>query len=102
MILHCVFVNFRSDGDPAEQQAVLTGLGELQPLIDGFEAYQHGPNRDFEDKTPDHRDGFICTFRDAEALQSYADNEAHKALGARLVAQCVGGADGILVYDLEV
>ncbi|WP_147125334.1 Dabb family protein [Shimia ponticola] len=102
MILHCVFVNFRPDGDPDEQQAVLRGLGDLQPNIDGFEAYHFGPNLDFERKTKDHRDGFICTFRDRAALQAYSDNTAHKALGARLVAQCVGGADGILVYDLEV
>lgn len=102
MILHCVFVNFRPDGDVAEQQAVLKGLGALQPLIDGFEDYRCGPNRDFEAKTPDHRDGFICTFRDAQALQRYADDPRHQALGARLVAQCVGGVDGILVYDLEV
>lgn len=96
MIRHIVLLNLRGDHDAAELTAVMTGLGQLE--MHGFE---HGPNRDFEGKTPNYPYGFICTFVDAPALALYADDPKHQALGARLVALCVGGADGILVMDLD-
>jgi hypothetical protein len=46
--------------------------------------------------------GFVIDFDDWTALQTYANNEDHKALGAQLVANAVGGIDGILVLDLPV
>jgi hypothetical protein len=77
----------------------MNGLAGLD--LPGFASFTHGPNRDFEAKSPDHPYGFICTFADADALGTYAVHPDHQALGGRLVALC-GGADGIMVIDLEV
>jgi hypothetical protein len=101
MIRHCVMLRLRRDHDPAELRAVMRGLGTLVGRIDGFEGFSHGPNLDAEGKSPDYPHGFICDLADRDALDRYAADAGHRALGARLVALCAGGAAGIVVYDLE-
>ena len=97
MIRHIVMLNLRMDHSPAELAAVMRGLGGL-PMM----AFHHGPNRDVEGKTPDYPYGFSCDFSDLTALETYAADPVHQALGARLCALCQGGADGIMVMDLDV
>lgn len=101
MIRHCVMLHLRPDHDPAELAAVMQGLGDVANRLPGCGGFVHGPNRDFEGKTPHHPYGFTLDFNSAADLHRYAGDEAHQKLGARLVALCAGGADGIRVYDLE-
>jgi len=101
MIQHIVMLSLKGDMQPAVLQDVMTGLSALRAHVAGFEAFQHGPNHDFEQKSQAYSYGFICTFADKGALQTYADHPDHKLLGARLVALCKGGADGIWVADIE-
>lgn len=99
MIQHIVMLSLLDNHDPVELSDVMDGLAALD--LPGFMSFDHGPNRDFEGKTPDHSYGFIGTFSDADALQTYAANPDHQALGGRLVALC-GGGDAIMVIDLDV
>ena len=101
MIRHIVLLRLPDVYDADERDAIMRELNSLQKSIDGFEAFEHGPNLDFENKLPDHPYGFVCSFRDTAAVQAYAADETHKALGERLVTLC-GGAAGIIVIDLEV
>ncbi|WP_133488224.1 Dabb family protein [Aliiroseovarius marinus] len=101
MIIHCVFCQFRSDADPAETAEVLRDLAELCTDLPGVLSFEHGPNRDFEQKSQAFNAGFVIRFADQSALQHYADHPKHQALGQRLCQLCVGGADGIIVFDLE-
>ena len=101
MLAHCVFLNFSDAYDAEERLAVLRGLGELVDQIDGMVGFHYGPNLDFENKTPNHKDGFIVMFRDREAHLKYEQHPRHVELGGQLVDMCVGGADGILVYDIS-
>lgn len=100
MILHCVFCEVRPDADRAECHAVLSDLAQFSHTLDGVLGFDHGPNADYEGKSPQVTDGFVIRFRDREALAHYADHPTHKALGARLCDLCEGGADGIMVVDL--
>ncbi len=102
MIEHCVFLKLHADADLVELQETLDGLANLQEDMSGFLSFRAGANHDFEGKSPDYPWGFIATFADSAALQAYAQDPRHKALGSRLVAQCIGGADGILVMDLGI
>ena len=102
MILHFVGLNLRADHDAAELSGVMAGLAALVSVIDGFEGFEHGPNLDFEGKSADYPYGFLCRFTNAQALSAYADDPRHKALGGQLVEMCNGGADGIVVFDLDV
>ncbi|SFS20425.1 Dabb family protein [Yoonia litorea] len=101
MIQHIVMLDLPADHDSAELANVMAGLGALMHEIDGFLAFAHGPNRDFEGKSPDCAYAFVCTFADAAAVSAYHRDPTHQALGARLVALCQGGADGITVVDME-
>ena len=102
MIQHIVMLSLKDDLRPAVLQDVMGGLAALRDQITGFTAFHHGPNKDFEAKSQDYPYGFVCTFADTGALQTYADHPDHKLLGARLVALCNGGGDGIWVADIEV
>ncbi len=102
MILHAVFLRLRPGCDEEELAGVMSGLAGLVGRIAGFTEFRHGPNIDLEGKSPDHPYGFVGTFADRAALGAYAADPRHAELGARLTALCAGGADGIVVYDLEV
>jgi hypothetical protein len=101
MILHCVFLSFRGDVAAGEIAACMDHLSRLQREVDGMLSFAAGPNRDYEGKSPDHPYGFVITFRDRKALMAYDAHPQHKAAGRWLVAHCEGGAEGIVVYDLE-
>ena len=102
MIRHCVFLRLEAGSDREELAEVIEGLRSLVAGLNGCANFAAGPNRDFENKSPDHPYGFTFDARDTDTLAAYAAHPTHKALGARLVALCAGGADGIMVYDLEV
>lgn len=100
VIKHIVLLRLLPDYHAAELADVMAGLARLK--IAGFQGFAHGPNLDVEKKSTDYPYGFICNFADLDALHHYAADPAHKALGQRLVALCSGGADGIMVADLDL
>jgi hypothetical protein len=101
MILHCVFCAFREDTTEPAQEAVLSDLAAFSRSLEGVVRFDHGPNQDFEGKSAAYKAGFVIAFEDRGALQRYADHPTHKRLGAELCALCNGGADGIMVFDIE-
>lgn len=101
-ILHCVFCDFRGDANDADRHAVLDGLQALALSLPGVLGFDHGPNRDYEGKSAAYDAGFVIRFADKDALNHYAEHGEHKALGGQLCALCNGGAEGVVVYDLEV
>ncbi|UWR91217.1 Dabb family protein [Phaeobacter inhibens] len=102
MILHCVFCQFDEAASRAEREDVLKALAEFSRGLDGVLAFDWGPNRDFERKSQAYSDGFVIRFSDRAALERYAEHPTHQQLGAQLCALCVGGGDGIAVFDLEI
>ncbi len=102
MILHCVFCNFRAEIPKEDRFKVMKGLEDLCDAFEGVIAFDYGTNLDFEKKSQDHGEGFIIRFVDQAAVEIYADDPRHQRLGGQLCDLCVGGADGIIVYDLEV
>ena len=88
--------------DSAELAAIMHGLAALKDDLEGFKGFAHGPSRDFEAMSPDCSYAFTCDFADDGTSTAYLENTKHKALGARLVALCRGGAKGITVVDMDV
>ncbi|SDX58513.1 Stress responsive A/B Barrel Domain [Ruegeria halocynthiae] len=101
MIRHCVMLRLRPDHDVSELTAVMQGLGDVAKQLPGCSGFVHGPNRDFEANSPGYPFGFTLDFAAEADLHRYADDDTHRQLGARLVALCTGGGDGIMVFDLE-
>jgi quinol monooxygenase YgiN len=102
MLKHCVFVNFKPEHTQAERDEILAGFAQVGKDVPGMLDYCYGPNRDFENKSADYRDGFIVTFEDRAALSAYDSHPMHQDLGSKMVSMCVGGHDGIIVFDLEI
>lgn len=102
MILHCVFCHFRGDATAAQRAEILHELSVFAKGLPGVLAFEFGPNRDFERKSPAYGEGFVVRFQDRAALEHYAVHPSHQALGQRLCGLCEGGGDGIIVFDLDV
>lgn len=100
MINHCVFLTFRDDTDQTERDDIFVSLARLVEDIPGMLSLSFGPNADFEDKSEQYSDGFVAAFVSREALAVYAEHPKHLELGKRLVANCVNGGDGIIVFDI--
>lgn len=102
MIRHCVFLKFKAEISGTEKQALyseLKALGAILPGIVKFDAKANSSPEIGMDKG--FSDGFIIDFDTPESRDIYLDAPEHKAVGAKLVAASQGGADGILVYDME-
>lgn len=100
MIHHCVFLSFKPTCEAPERQRLLSGFLPIVDEIPGMLSFSAGPNADFEAKTEQYSDGFVAVFADREAMVAYETNSRHIELGRQLVENCVGGYDGILVFDI--
>ena len=95
------FINFYPQ-DAVNPYVVIAGAGGAAHLP-GMVAIHHGANNSPEvgmDKG--FSDGFIVDFIDAGSRDAYLADPKHAQIGARIVESAVGGADGILVYDIEI
>ena len=102
MLKHCVFLNFKPDSNKADQKEVFEILAGLQGSIPGLMSLEYGENLDFEKKSQDYSAGFIATFVDRQAHLEYEAHTEHVKAGGRLIDMCVGGHEGIVVFDLEI
>ncbi|UVK47301.1 Dabb family protein [Mesorhizobium sp. AR07] len=102
MIRHCVFVKFRNEVGAGERKAIHADLEALRQVIDGMDAVKFSANVSPEPFARGFSHGFTIDFRDAAARDAYLVHEAHQGAGARLVAALEGGADGLMVFDLDL
>lgn len=102
MLHHVVMLEPDGEGAMDRIAEAVAILETLPGKIPGFREFHHGPNRDFEGKSQRYPYGLICVFADKAALDAYAADAEHRRAGGLLVAACKGGAEGILVVDLEV
>ena len=102
MLKHCVFLNLKPDSNKADQKEVFEILAGLKGEIPELVSLEYGENLDFEKKSQAYSDGFIATFIDRQAHLEYEAHPEHVKASGRLVDMCVGGHEGIVVFDLEV
>lgn len=102
MIRHCVFCSFQTDVSEQERLEAVQSFRTLVGQITGLISIEAGPNKDIEQKSGEYSHGFIASFENEAALQDYASHPEHQRLGKELVDLCKGGADGVMVFDLDV
>lgn len=100
MIRHIVLVRFNPDLPEEEIADIWRELHEIEGKVPGLSAIRAGRSESPEKIERGYLHGFTVDFADWDALAAYQDHPDHKKLGARLVANAVGGLDGILVFDL--
>ena len=100
MIRHLVALKFRAGTDEAVKAALYADLEGLQARIDGILDFQTRTNVSVEDPlVRGFRDLFWFDFRDTGVRDAYLADPVHRAIGARIVAELEGGADGVFVFD---
>lgn len=96
---HCVFMEFKPEIGRSQQTILFNKFAALQANIEGFLNIEFGNNIDLENKSNCNA-GFIIDFENQTSLNRYTQHHEHKRLGAELVSICVGGVEGIIVFDL--
>lgn len=102
MIRHIVLTRFKPETAENTITDIYAGLSALAEKLPGAQNFTGGRSESPEQIERGYMHGFVIDFDSWDALQNYADNPEHQALGGQLVAQAVGGIDGILVLDLNV
>ena len=102
MIRHIVLTKFKPETSEQTITGIYVGLSALAAKLPGAGGFTGGRSQSPEQIERGYMHGFVIDFDSWGALENYADNEEHKALGGQLVANAVGGIDGILVLDLDV
>jgi hypothetical protein len=100
MIRHIVLTRFKPETSEATITTLHSDLASLTETLAGASGFTGGRSQSPEQIERGYMHGFTIDFTDWEALAHYADHP--KALGAQIVANAVGGIEGVLVLDLEV
>ena len=100
MIRHLVALKFKAGTGEAVKAALYADLKGLNARIDGILDFQVRTNVSVENPlVRGFRDLFWFDFRDIAVRDAYLVDEVHQAIGARIVAELEGGADGVFVFD---
>ncbi|MCC1492918.1 Dabb family protein [Cognatishimia sp. F0-27] len=99
MIRHIVLIKFKDLSD-SEIADIWQELHAITDHVDGLVAIHAGRSESPEQIERGYLHGFTADFTSWDALAAYAEHPMHQKLGARLVANAIGGLDGILVFDL--
>ena len=102
MIRHIVLTKFKPETSEEKIAEIYDGLAAVSDRLDGAQNFTGGRSESPEQIERGYMHGFVIDFDDWAALKLYSEDAEHKALGAQLVENAVGGIDGILVLDLNV
>jgi Stress responsive A/B Barrel Domain len=102
MIRHIVLIKFTPGLSEAEIGAIFAELHAIEGKVPGLLTITSGRSESPEQMERGYMHGFVADFADWDGLQAYQDHPDHQRLGAKLVANAVGGKDGILCFDLPV
>jgi hypothetical protein len=101
MIRHAVLLKVRSDFTASEISDVFTALKNPKSEIPGIISISTGKDNSPEGIQRGHTHGFTVDFDSAASRDAYLPHPAHQNVGARIVAICEGGVDGITVVDWD-
>ncbi len=102
MILHCVFLRFKSAITTSEKQAIYLAVAALKDVIPGIVDVKYGQNVSPEGLNGGFLDGFVVTFESGEARDEYLVHPQHVEVGDRLIGLTDGGLAGLMVFDLAI
>lgn len=102
MIRHIVLVKFKPDVSDGTIDKIFSELHDIKDKLPGVLSITSGKSESPEKIERGYMHGFVADFADWDTLAAYQAHPDHKAVGAQLVANAVGGIDGILVLDIPV
>ncbi|WP_299482437.1 Dabb family protein [uncultured Roseibium sp.] len=102
MIRHIVLIKFQDGVSEDTIAGLFQELRTIRDQVPGILDITSGRSESPEKIERGYMHGFVVDFEDWDALERYQTHPDHKALGAKLVANAIGGIDGILVLDIPV
>jgi hypothetical protein len=102
MIRHIVLIRFKPETPAATIDAIFADLVMIRTKLSGILAITAGRSESPEKIERGYLHGFVVDFADWAALEAYQAHPDHRRVGDALIANAVGGLDGILVFDLPV
>lgn len=100
MIRHIVLIKFQPEVSEDSIRGFFQELREIREQVSGILDITSGRSESPEQIERGYMHGFVVDFEDWDALERYQTHPDHKALGGKLVANAIGGLDGILVLDI--
>lgn len=102
-VRHIVFCRFRHEVSAASRFVFFEQIRRLTE-IPGicFSNFQSGPNVSPEGYGMSFSDGFMMDFASLNDCFAYLAHPTHQAIGARLLEALEGGAQGLLVFDIDL
>lgn len=100
MILHCVFLRFKSATTTSDKHAIYEAIVALKDVIPGIVDVKYGQNVSPEGLNGGFLDGFVMTLESTEARDAYLVHPSHVAVGERIVSLTDGGLAGLMVFDM--
>lgn len=102
MIRHFVLLRFLDSVDAGTKASIYSDLRGLRDHLPGIVGFHAGANVSVEtDLIRGNHDAFWVDFADSAARDAYLVDARHREIGARIVANTVGGIDGVTVVDIE-
>ena len=98
MVQHVVLLKLKEATTKEQTSAVLDGLKGLQGKLPGIVSVTGGDNNSPEGKSHGYEWGFVITFEDLAARDTYLPHPEHKAVSAETIRPIV---DDVLVFDYE-
>ncbi|WP_408515104.1 Dabb family protein [Paraburkholderia sediminicola] len=102
-VRHMVFCRFRNEVTPARRLAFFEQIRRLTEVPGiAFTNFQSGPNVSPEGYGMTFSDGFMMDFASRDDCFAYLAHPTHQAIGARLLEALEDGAQGLLVFDIDL
>jgi len=103
MIRHIVALRFRKDVTQARKDGLYGELDGLRSRLNGMLAFKAFTNVSVEQPlVRGFEDLFWADFTDVSERDAYLTDPEHQRIGAALVAELEGGAEGVLVFDVAL
>lgn len=102
MIKHIVLNKALPSVREEDLALIFNDLASLKKRLSGMRSASFGRSESPEGLERGYTHGIVIEFDDMAALNDYAQDAEHQAIGTRLIAATAGGIDGVLVVDLVV
>ncbi len=97
-VKHIALLKFKPETTEEQIQSLFDSIMDLSEIVPGVEDYVAGANNSPEGLNQDLTHGFIMTFQDAQARDTYLPHPEHEKLKQLLLPH----AEKVVVFDFEV
>jgi hypothetical protein len=102
-VRHTVLCKFRSDVALQNRISFFEQIRRLNEIPGiAFTNFQSGANVSPEGHAKGFTDAFAMDFESREACFAYLAHPTHQAIGERLIEALDGGANGLIVFDMDL